>query len=496
MVMTYILDRINQLGTPASVATAAGILGVGAYGSVVLYNKYTNWLADSNKDPVLKSLQSTIDCINNFNSKLANPEQPDVTKMIGSGKAKLVYTGFKRTEDQTGQSIDSRIEDIAYIIPRNSSGQSELQSEILEGRSIKNGVYLANLQLFLESLGENTDEAKTSAVILMTQFPTIEDLIQGLEKKDHRLNLIFEKQSSIPVDLYKNSLQRLMESSLHLAVDLTDAPDILIEGKPAVIARMAQTNLESAVRTAPYPFPQSANLARQLMKGFRELHAGGYVHGDIKLENILVYNFDGNPIIKIADWGKSKKLGDNEVALHTGNRRHMAPERLCSQKGEVFGVAMMVVRMLEEEFLTDSSKQMLTEPDQKDPSKEKRLQDEDDAAKCRKGIERFLSISQGCPEIDTNGLDALHHAFASFVSLIRKKPTNIDSQLGKYIYALQTRLEGKYGDSEEKLVGIRNLTALLRAMLRSDKNERISMEEAVPRLDECLAPFSEVGLNY
>lgn len=474
---------------------SAQSVGRGMLERFPLYHRYQKWRGESQaKDSATKSLDFTVRCIKDFNSKLTNPEQPAYTMLIGKGKAKLVYSGYRQVPCESRIAVplvpNNRIEGVAYIIPRDRLGvNDELRQEVEEGQRIKNSVYLANLQLFAESLGEDRDRAKISAAVLITQFPTIEDLVQGVESNDPRLKSYIEKSSS--KDPHGKSFQRLVDCCLHLGVDLVDAPHIVIQGKPAVIAKMAQNDLENAVRKAPYPFPQSAKLAFQLMKGFRELHAGGYVHGDVKLENALLYDFDGKPIVKIADWGKSEKLESGEVKLHTGNRRHMPPERLCSQKGEVFGVAMMVVRILEEEFLTASSKEMLTQPIAKDPDKEKRLQDEENPSKCRKGIERFLSISLGCPEVDTVAIDAIPHALSSVLSILRKKPVDIDSQLGKYLYALQTGLENKYGQAEEKRIAIRDLVSLLRAMTRSDPLERITMEEAVTRFEECLGPFQQ-----
>lgn len=439
----------------------------------------------------LKTGKTALDRLNSFDLKIKQFENPAYTKLIGSGRAKLVYSGYRKALISSEGSQAVSIDDIVYMIARNRFWNSdELHNEIRIGLSIRNGVYLANLQVLLESMGQNPVKAKSLAKNLVIQFPTIEALVQGLNAEDQRLKDFFFKNSMGSVDWNSPAMQRLIDSCLHLAVDFVFAPTISIHGKSPVIAKKAECDLEAAVRKKEYKFPQSASLTHQLMKGFRDLHAGGYIHGDTKLENILVYRWEGKPVVKIADWGKCKKLTNKGIAFYTGNHRHMPPERISSQKGEVFGVAMMVVRILEEEFLTDSTHAMLVEPDTKDAVKEKLLREENHVTKSRKGIERYLSLCKGCPEIDANWSDAMTHVLGSFKSFISKSHTNIDSQVGKYLNALQKSLEKQYGDSDEKRAAIGKLIALLTAMTRSNKAERITMEEAVPRLETCLLPWA------
>jgi NUAK family SNF1-like kinase len=63
---------------------------------------------------------------------------------------------------------------------------------------------------------------------------------------------------------------------------------------------------------------------KQIMEGMAYLHQNGVVHRDIKLDNILL---DGHGNIKIADFGVSRKVIDNEILFEQcGTPAYIAPE--------------------------------------------------------------------------------------------------------------------------------------------------------------------------
>jgi len=72
--------------------------------------------------------------------------------------------------------------------------------------------------------------------------------------------------------------------------------------------------------------------ASDILECLAYLHGRGIVHGDIKLENLLVHKFDGEkvPIIKVCDFGLSsvldKKTGKFLMTIPMGSVSYMAPE--------------------------------------------------------------------------------------------------------------------------------------------------------------------------
>ncbi|CAL0313466.1 unnamed protein product [Lupinus luteus] len=74
--------------------------------------------------------------------------------------------------------------------------------------------------------------------------------------------------------------------------------------------------------------------ARSIIEGLMHIHENGFVHCDIKLQNILVF---GGGEIKIADFGLAKKTGENEEKTGfecRGTPLFMSPESVNSGEYE------------------------------------------------------------------------------------------------------------------------------------------------------------------
>ena len=76
--------------------------------------------------------------------------------------------------------------------------------------------------------------------------------------------------------------------------------------------------------------PLVAHVMLQIMSAIRSCHAVGVMHGDIKLENIMLSESNTNePCIKVIDFGMSKVTQHREkVTTIAGTPRYMAPEVL------------------------------------------------------------------------------------------------------------------------------------------------------------------------
>ncbi len=64
----------------------------------------------------------------------------------------------------------------------------------------------------------------------------------------------------------------------------------------------------------PLSVPRAANLACQMLEGLAYAHERGFIHRDIKPENLLVADFDGQELVKIADFGLAKAYEDSQLS--------------------------------------------------------------------------------------------------------------------------------------------------------------------------------------
>lgn len=102
-------------------------------------------------------------------------------------------------------------------------------------------------------------------------------------------------------------------------------------------------------RGGPLPEFDVQRYAKSILKGLRDVHAKGFVHCDLKLQNILVFD---NGKVKIADFGLSKKAEEKQSdevkrAELRGTPLYMSPESVNHNEYEspadiwAFGCAVL-----------------------------------------------------------------------------------------------------------------------------------------------------------
>ncbi|XP_065874906.1 mitogen-activated protein kinase kinase kinase 20 [Euphorbia lathyris] len=87
---------------------------------------------------------------------------------------------------------------------------------------------------------------------------------------------------------------------------------------------------------------------KSVLKGLRYIHAKGFAHCDIKLQNLLLFE---NGEVKIADFGLAKKLGEKQGRLEfRGTPLYMSPESVNENEYEspcdIWALGCAVVEMI------------------------------------------------------------------------------------------------------------------------------------------------------
>lgn len=94
-------------------------------------------------------------------------------------------------------------------------------------------------------------------------------------------------------------------------------------------------------------------LAREILRGLAFVHGQGYVHCDVKPQNILVFQTKSEKgtvtNVKLADFGLAKKVGERPESSLQGTMLYMSPESLsgqCEPPKDVWAVGLVVIEML------------------------------------------------------------------------------------------------------------------------------------------------------
>ncbi|KAG5241433.1 hypothetical protein OIU78_028738 [Salix suchowensis] len=88
--------------------------------------------------------------------------------------------------------------------------------------------------------------------------------------------------------------------------------------------------------------------ARSILKGLRHIHDKGFVHCDMKLDNMLLFE---NGEVKIADFGLAKKAGEKQGRVEIrGTPLYMAPESVNNNEYEsgvdIWALGCAIVEMV------------------------------------------------------------------------------------------------------------------------------------------------------
>lgn len=279
------------------------------------------------------------------------------------------------------------------------------------------------------------------------------------------------------------------EGESHIATDLVEIKGSHnLEGKYVVQAPKAgeggkKADLDKLLQDK-IPLADRFNFCEQLLKGLGHLHKAGYVHGDLKGDNILHFkerqsNGEVKSILRLGDFGKSRKVEEDGSILHTGNPRFAAPEGRTSKKAEVFSAALLLVRILEEEILQKETGDMVISPEK---SKS------DQAGEGLRGVVKFVVTNDKCVQTNAKNISGKIRLIAGSARAIRnvrgEKEKSSSDEVKKYIHALFSKL--KEEKSTNEVSSLEQMEKLLLNMVDEDPAQRPTMSSALGQFEDAL----------
>jgi len=162
----------------------------------------------------------------------------------------------------------------------------------------------------------------------------------------HRL-----KNELIHCQQIQSVLQAKHLSSENLALDCQESA-IQPHNKYTLMMPKASGNLEDTILDKTLSISTRLKLCQDVTSAVSTFHEAGFVHQDLKTNNFLVFSNWRSKTAKLSDFDTATSLGPNDISLQLkGNIRYASPENLISQKGEVFSLALILIRILEEATL-------------------------------------------------------------------------------------------------------------------------------------------------
>ncbi len=153
-----------------------------------------------------------------------------------------------------------------------------------------------------------------------------------------------------------NALRVLEHPNLVSAVDVfTDAGFLFL-----VMERVVGVTLGKAIDAGPLDPRRALVIARQILEGVGHAHANGFVHRDLKPDNIMLVEMGGWERAKILDFGIVKLIGEAEAAMGgnelttagfvVGTAAYMSPEQAIGAnvdgRADLYAVGTMLFEML------------------------------------------------------------------------------------------------------------------------------------------------------
>jgi eukaryotic-like serine/threonine-protein kinase len=104
---------------------------------------------------------------------------------------------------------------------------------------------------------------------------------------------------------------------------------------------------------APFAVRRALDVVAQIADVLDHIHANGIIHGDVKLENIMLVTENDGPrrrqAVKLLDFGLAERMGTRPAHL-AGTPEYVAPERIAggppTEQSDIYALGVLAFRLL------------------------------------------------------------------------------------------------------------------------------------------------------
>jgi tetratricopeptide (TPR) repeat protein len=150
-------------------------------------------------------------------------------------------------------------------------------------------------------------------------------------------------------DRFLEEARAVAQVESRFVVDVLDFGE-LPDGRPFYTMELLQpVSLYDELRNGPLPLERAIPILRQCCKALAAVHARGFVHRDVKPQNVLIQREDGrSDAVRIVDFGIAARIGSNPRIA--GTAIYMAPEQIrgvdFDARVDIYGLGCVAYELL------------------------------------------------------------------------------------------------------------------------------------------------------
>lgn len=297
------------------------------------------------------------------------------------------------------------------------------------------------------------------------------------------MEIFHEKELREEVNLVREIDKKFKKKGIDGAYVVHDFEEVVEKAHGSYTIRSTKAtygDLGKFIKKRKITFPASLRIVSQIIQAVSDLHAINVVQGDIKPENILVFGTEENPIVKLSDFGKARKLKKKEETRYLGTPYFAPWECRLSQKGEISSVGLVAIVVLENQFLSKDIPVLV-------PVEKRDQKASNNDVNKRRGIVKFVAQNKYFPQTVPAGMVSFIRVLLQRLCpqwekvIFKTDPRTADEQLGKYVDMLTAKIKSVNVGEEAQ---VEQLGVLLKAMTQSDVSKRPHIKEVKSILDD------------